>query len=174
MASYQEGIYKVQVLGQGLNESTKKGTPGFFLSILPDGGAYERRIQWWLTEKTVEFVLRDLKKLGYNYPTFTRLDTECEGYHNFVGMEFEAACKHEVDPNDSSKVYERWELPYEAAEIVRLDKKGARKLDALFGKQLKAVFSGTDQTAYEAPVEPLTKENTKQQAEAAGADDIPF
>ena len=135
MPHYDEGIYACQITAQGLNKSSKKATPGFFLRVQPEGGAYERDIQWWITTGTVEYVVRDLKSLGFNGKSFGELDPRREGFYNFVGATIKAACTHEVN---GEKTYERWELPFGGADLQPLDAAEAQQLDSLFGNQLRA------------------------------------
>lgn len=180
MPSYKEGIYKVEIVGQGLNVSKTKGTPGFFLRIIPEGGMYERDIQWYLTDKTIEYFVRDMKKLGFTGTSPSQLDPEAEGHHSFVGMEIEATCSYE---ENNGKVYERWGLPFESKprEVVSMDRKAARRLDALFGKQFKDAFGTGARTQQQPPqatqeAAPLTPANMAAETAKAEEDDdaIPF
>lgn len=168
MPHYNEGIYEAEVVHQGLNVSSQKGTPGFFLRIQPEDGAYERDIQWWITENTVDNVLRDLKRLGFVGSSWSQLDPNTDGFHDFSGQKIQAVCKHEQSP-DGEKTYERWELPYDGKprEVKSLDKKGARSLDNLFGKKLKSAIG--DQ-----PKPSTTAEMQREAATSEPGDDIPF
>lgn len=186
MPHYDKGLYQVEITNQGLNKSSQKGTPGFFLRILPEGGAYERDIQWWITEKTVEYVIRDLRSLGFAGKSFGELDLRRKGFHNFIGMEIKAACTHE---ENGDKVYERWGLPFGGADITPLGTAEAHELDSLFGDQLQSQDDEYNEPERrgQAPVEeaPWEKDAAKEATEKLAADaanlppgapddDIPF
>ena len=172
---YAEGVYECEIVGQGLNTSKTKGTPGVFLDIVPQNGQYDRRIQWWITDKTVDFVIRDLRLIGFAGESWSELDPTSEKFYDFTGKTIQAQCRYERDATDPSKVYERWELPYEGKprETIRLDKKQVRKLDMMFGKQLKAAKLEAPAAQ---PVAPPTKEELEAQIDAdiAADDGIPF
>lgn len=159
---YAEGVYECEIVAQGLNTSKTKGTPGVFVDIMPRNGQYDRRIQWWITDKTVDFVIRDLRLIGFSGESWSEFDPTSEKFYDFTGKTIQAQCKYERDATDQSKVYERWELPYEGKprETKLLDRKEVRKLDMMFGKQLKAA-------KLEAPAAQIA-------ADIAADDGIPF
>ncbi len=173
MPFYDQGVYTCEITDQGLNKSSKKGTPGFFLRVQPEGGTYERDIQWWITEGTAQYVVRDLRSLGFTGQSWSELNPQREGYHNFVGATIKAACTHE---ENGDKVYERWGLPFGGADITPLDSAETQQLDNLFGDQLAAKPSDE----YSAPEQPQWDKDDANAllAEAANVQptdsDIPF
>jgi len=167
MPHYEPGVYQAEVLGQEFRPSTSKGTPGFHLKIRPEGGAYERELTFWITEKTAEYVARDLAKLGFRGSSFAELEPGTPNYHSFAGDTITVVCSHEKSNTDPNKVFERWQLPYEGGETGEpMASKDVRKLDALFGKHLK-------RAAKAAPAEskPITPEDAKAEADDS---DVPF
>mgnify|MGYP001173740613 FL=1 len=136
MAAFEQGIYEnCLVTGQGFLSSKTKGTPGFYLRIQPYTDGPERDITWWLTDKTVEYVVRDLRKLGFNGRSFGELNPESGTHHSFVGDFITAECQYEK--GEDGKDYERWQLPYEGREIKPLERSEQRRLNNLFDKFLK-------------------------------------
>ncbi len=178
MPQFDEGIYTCEITDQGLNKSSKKGTPGFFLRVLPEGSEYTRDVQWWITEGTAKFVARDLKSLGFKGRSWGELDTRREGFHNFVGATIKVACTHE---ENGDKVYERWGLPFGGADLKPLDKAEAQQLDSMFGAELQSQPDEYSEPARPAPAsEPAwdrdaAQESAEQMAQEAAniADDDP-
>lgn len=70
----------------GFTNSKEKGTPGFwmdfdFTKISGDGGEiYSVKKTWWITEKTIEYVLKDLDTLGWHGKDLKELED-----HDFRG-----------------------------------------------------------------------------------------
>lgn len=184
LPQYEPGRYWGQVTGQALTTS-KNGNPQFVLRFrimgaidpsAPEGDLitcanFERSIFWTITDKTIEFFTRDLKKLGFDKLSYAALNPETTNYHDFTNQEIEVACKHETYQGN---VVERWSL-YGQFEVVPLEDKEVRKLDAMFGKHLKA--NGTTATT-KRQAKPANEPNDLMQeaarTKAESADDIPF
>lgn len=185
MASFQQGKYKATIEKWGLGESKEKKTPCVFFVIIPQQvydkttGEWltvepsERRIDMWLTEKTIEFVSRDLVKLGYPHDTFDQLNPEHPKKHDFYGQEIDVQCKHEpYTANDgTTKQGEKWSLAFEGGSSPvpeALESKGVRALNALFGKQLKdyrkKVATDKKDVAQEKVEDAATEESMNKQA----------
>lgn len=175
---YEPGRYWCKVTGQAMGTSSK-GNPQFVLTFAvvgkvdpsdPGGELIscpknERRMFLTITEKTGEYVIKDLKVLGYQKQSFAFLNPDRDGYHDFTGREFEARC----EPNEyEGKTTERWRVVGEQYKPEPPDPKEIKKLDNLFGKQLKEAFPVEKPQRASGP--PATE------AELAGAksDDIPF
>jgi hypothetical protein len=182
MATYKDQHnYICEIVNQGFVES-KKGTPGFALVVIPraeicpntnqqiECPQYERQLTLWITDKTAERVSAHLRSLGFEGGSFAQLDPDRSGHHSFIGQEVVLNCKHEVDQNDSSKVYDKFEFPFVGSAIdVENDSKVASKLDALFGKTLKAT------AAQPKPQPQLQTVSSPNQAFDEAVDDgIPF
>lgn len=134
---YQEGPYVGEIISQALGKA-KTGTPQFILQfkVLDGGPVYTRTIFMAITEKTVEFVVAALEKLGYGAGTFGALDPSHPNHESFVGRQIDVYCRHENDQNGNLR--EKWSISRGASafKVDPLDNRELRKLDALFGKQL--------------------------------------
>lgn len=159
---YEAGKYKFAITSQGFTQAKTSSNPQFFLvgkvtgQINPDDSneiwdceSYERTIKLTITDKTIDRVLSDLRKIGFAGSRFTELDPENPKCHSFVGQEIDVQCTLEAGQTNKDKLYERWELPYEAKprEAIKSEKTVASKLDALFGKKLSAANGGAKRPA---------------------------
>lgn len=172
MATYEENAeYLCAVTQQGFTESIAKKTPGFFLRVKPVGQvipddpentyecpSQERQVTMWITEKTAERIIEDLRRLGFTGSAFADLDPE-KGNFSFVGRNIRLVCKHETSA-DGTKTYDKFELPF-FGKVVENDKTMASKLDRMFGKMLKEPVS--------APKPQVTKPAAKAQAKPVPA-----
>lgn len=156
MTFYDEGRYTCRLTTHGIDKlNSEKATPYVFISFYPivDGedGQYERSVKLWLTEKTVKRTIETLRDLGWEGDRFADLPK-----HSFAGKQVEIECTHNGQ-------YEDWDFPFvQPARAVQADEAVAKKLDALFGKQLKATA---------AVAAPAAAEDDIGQV---GEDDIPF
>ena len=144
---YAEGDYLFRVTDQGFGE-TKNGVPFFFLrgtptTLLINGNEemcekqFEREITKYLSDKAVEYTIKDLRALGWEGESFKELDPTQPNSLSWVGQSIRVYCEHET--NDAG-TWERWNLPYVASDKpakAKSDVKIASKLDALFGKLAK-------------------------------------
>jgi hypothetical protein len=80
-----------------------------------------------ITEKTIDWIVRDLRALGYNGYTLSGVDPDQPTFHNFAGTKFYAECRHETF---EGRTREKWGLagagefeptPLQQGEIYRLD-----------------------------------------------------
>ena len=139
MAHYQPGMFKCKVVEQGFAESKVKATPYFWIRFVPvatpDGPCteqYEREIEMYLTEKTVDRQIDRLRSMGWQGNEFKDLEP---GGFTLKGVTVKLVCRHEqVD----SAVYERWDFPAPEGSGGREEHNTsvARKLDALFRNKL--------------------------------------
>lgn len=185
MPTYQEGVYdSVEVVGQGFTKSSKKGTPGFYLTIRP--GEYDRTVTFWLpdgNEQSVDIMLNGLEAMGLDLSgleRFTQLDDRSQNHVSFVGSTVSVQCSYD---NQGVKVYERWEAPNSGLrQMEQLDQPSIRKLDALFGKKLKGrsakpATANGEKPAPRPEVGPGVSNAQRaaaQNAPDAQTDDIPF
>lgn len=146
---YEQGNYACQITAQAVTE-TKNGNPQLVLRFKvlgpslgngeyePASPAYERTFYRVITDKTVEYVVEDLKALGYQHQSFRFLDPKTPGFQDFSGKVLEMYCKHE--PDDKGNVREKWMIARSSSGISDkpLEPKKLRELDNLFGKFLKA------------------------------------
>ena len=175
---YEVGRYEGIVTDQGLTE-TKTGKPCFFLQfdvtadLLPDGTkkalppahSFQRSIYQVITDKTIDFLMTDLERLGFTGNKLTQLVLDSNGCQSFVDNIVQLYCKHETYEGNER---ERWSFAREASEVVPLDSKKAKELDALFGKKMKDHFGNNKKKP--------AKAKTEQPATVPEDDDsdIPF
>jgi hypothetical protein len=148
---YQPGQYVAEVTQQALGEAGT-GTPQFVLRVKilgrpdpaePDSYVpvqqYERTIYRAITENTIDYVMEDLKTLGFAGNSFSDLDPASPNHQSFAGKQIDVYCKHEDDQKGNTR--EKWGLSgrQKALEVKPLDSKKTRSLDSLFGKNLKTI-----------------------------------
>lgn len=94
---------------------------------------YVRKVTIYLTEKTKPYAMDQLKALGWDGSSLTRLDRNKPGYQDLEGNEFLGYVKHE--PKDD-KVYENWNIstgePKGGKVKIANQENVADDLDALF------------------------------------------
>ena len=148
MAHYAEGLYECIIRDQGFDESREKRTPCFWLRFVPvkSNGHhvdqdYEREVKLWLTDKTICQVVERLRTMGWTGSSFKDLEP---GGFSFEGTNVQLRCFHsEVN----GKVYENWEFPPPATPGSENKSTVAKKVDALFGKALKAKATNASTSA---------------------------
>lgn len=143
---YEEGPYVGEVVSQALGESATKGTPFFMLKVkilgIPSGDdgfdpvktSYERSIYFYLTEKTAPFVVENLSMIGFAGKKISQLDPDAPNAHIFKGQQVDLYCSHEEYEGEWK---ERWNLS-RVLEVVKMEPKKLRQIEALFGKALKS------------------------------------
>lgn len=148
---YAPGVYVCQVTDQALSKAST-GTPQFVLKVkvlgkpdpkdpgsyIPVDQQYDRTIFRTITDKTIPYLTEDLKALGFTGSSFRYLDPNVEGAQIFTGTILDCYCKHENDQRGDLR--ERWSIARQGGgklDVEALDAAEVRKLDALFGKQLK-------------------------------------
>jgi hypothetical protein len=169
---YQEGLYKARITGQRFDK-TKNNNTVIVLDIMPqvDGsdGQYGRSIQWVVTDKTIDFVVEKLRRVGFAGQSFVELDTTAPKFYDLSGQLIDVYCGH------SDKGYEDWDLPRPAAQRSQMPANERQnvtaRLDALYGKKLR---TGTQTTPRTTP-RPAVKPDAELKQEAETADDgVPF
>lgn len=191
---YEQGNYWCKITNQQLGESKEKKTPQWVLTFDvvgkinpadPEGeligcDQYERSIFRVITDKTVDYLIEDVKRLceragikpvllGFEY-----LDPKTPGFLDFKDVEFEAYCKHDTY---EGKTREQWGISRgsKGLEVTPLDDNGVRNLNAMFGRHLKSLGGGSTQR-------PMSRSAPASKADAVASgvhpdsppDDIPF
>src|SRR4051812_30196758 len=100
----------------------------------PETRTYEKAV----TPKTVDWVLSDLKVIGYDKDGFKYLDPEAPGSVNLFGKEIDVVCEHETY---EGSVRERWSIYREPAR-KRVAPGDLEQLDAQYGEKIKKAFGG--------------------------------
>jgi hypothetical protein len=138
---------------------------------------YQRTVYRVITDKTIDFVVDDLKALGYPHGSFRYLDPQVDGFFDLSGSELEFMCEIE---NYQGEDKERWSIARQATELQvdPLESSKLRQLDALFGKQMKVLDkNGSSKPAEEPAGATASSEQPPDFSEANQAitdDDVPF
>lgn len=127
----------------------------------------ERTMFWTFTEKTMEWLPRDLARIGYNKSSFRFLDPNDPQAHSFEGVEIPVYFTLE---EYKGKWKERWALS-SGQQTKPVEAKKLRELDAMFGKNLRAAVS-QNAPAPAPVVAPVAATNVDPAA--VGEDEIPF
>jgi hypothetical protein len=118
--TYTNGMYRAEILDQGFEESSSKGTPGFFLLLkilnryTADGQLeacqqYERVYTQFLANEIGIRILRaDLQTLGLQVTDLTQLDPANPDHIRLVGRKVDVVCGTEVYKGLQR---ERWGFP---------------------------------------------------------------
>lgn len=181
---YQAGKYRCQITEQGFGESKNKKTPFLGLKVRPTGfydvtngdlvpcSDFERTVMLYLTDNTIDQAMKNIRSLGFTGDSFRALDPEMPGHISLIGVETDFQCKHE--PYDGG-IGEKWEFPLSEGRPLEKVSGLSKKLDALFGKQIKS--SGTPKPATARPAAsggvPVGAGMTTENG-IPPADDIPF
>jgi hypothetical protein len=199
---YNPGTYLGEITNHILGE-TKTGKPQLILQFMVQamvneadpanplscGDQYERTMYRVITDKTIDFVMEDLQRLGFQGNSFSELDLNTDVHQDFRGQKHEFYCQHR---EYNGKTHEDWGFARGAAVAKPLDTNSVRQLDAMFGKQLKAQSQAAKAAAPQqaAPVavpvaaQSVPQANVRMQPPSAAtpqaasatpqSDDIPF
>lgn len=142
---YDEGLHVGEIVSQGLSKA-KTGTLSCVIRVkilgIPDGPEfqphkqqYERSIYWYITEKTMPFIVEKLQLLEFAGTKFSQIDPSNPYHVSLVGKQVDLWCKHEVGQNGQTQ--EKWDISNGGPKpLEALDAKEMRQLDSLFGKAL--------------------------------------
>jgi hypothetical protein len=108
---------------------------------------YEKAI----TDRTIGWVIADLRSIGYDRPALNQFDPEAEGAADLFGREIDLDCKHEIY---EGSVRERWSI-FRELKRKKLATEALNQLDALFGAHLKKAFAeaSKDEAAVSEPTD---------------------
>jgi hypothetical protein len=175
---YEVGKHEVQVTGQGFVKAGS-GNVQFVLKFKVLGkidpedpskmfavpAQYERSMYRALTEKTIEYFVSDMAKLGVEVSSFADLDPNTEGFTNLTGKTYDMMCTHEAGTDGGMR--ERWSVvqAFASKPIESIASNEVKALDRLFGKHLKK--SPT-------PVQRTPPQPAAEYAAGITDDDIPF
>lgn len=144
---YQPGRYWGKITDHAISATKTNGYPQIVIrfavigavnpadpegELINVGASQERTMYRVITDKTKPYVEEDMARLGLQgSPRQLDLNEDCAV--DLRGKELAFFCKHE--PNqDNSGLREVWSLAMERKPLERLDPKGLRALDAMFGK----------------------------------------
>lgn len=178
---YPKGRYVGKILNQALGKAGT-GNPQLVIQIkvlgkpdpldpgsyIPDPHQYERTVYRTITEKTVPYIIEDLKALGVSIQSWKQLDPSTPGFVDLRGNDADFFCNHEASQDGG--VREKWGIAMHASEfkVETLEPAKMRELDNLFGKQLKEAFKPGAAPKTQAQPAIATME------EGVSDDDIPF
>jgi hypothetical protein len=175
-------IISFQILGKvNLNE------PEGDLLRAPEG---ERSIYRVISDKTLDYVISDLDKLGWNGMSWAEFDEQHPKCCDIRGTELALFCNHKPKQVknestgewvDTSEMREEWSIAQESTgpQVKPLDKAAVSKLDGMFGKALKnrqkpAQTPQKPPQATRKPVAQLTPDEVNAELGSSGGNDIPF
>jgi|SRR5579864_1935783 len=101
-----------------------------------------------ITPNTIDWLLSDLKAIGYDRDSFTYLDPEVPGAVNLFGRELDVVCEHE---SYEGAVRERWSI-YREPSRKKLAPEELAQLDAQYAPRLKKASGNDTSVAAPAPV----------------------
>jgi len=178
---YEEGTYTAEIVNQALGKAST-GTPQIILRIRvyedEHGVAiqqYDRTIYRAITPKTMQYVVKDLKAIGYDRDSFKHFDVHADDFVDLRGRSIKVFCRHE--PDRSGELRERWGIVTERDfEVEPVSDADIRKLDALYGKSLKPLAEKRSPVEADSGPQPSKRANPTNPPEDLGVtnDDIPF
>jgi hypothetical protein len=148
MAFYEHKMrYRCIVTDQGLGKSQEKQTPFFYIKFEPQAvitgpdteervQSYERNMQRYLTEKTLDYAISDLEALGIMVDAPSQIDLSHPKTFSIVGQTVEMYCQ--IEEKDG-KQFEKWSVGRKPGSVTfePIAKDDAKLLDNLFGASLK-------------------------------------
>jgi len=180
-AQYQPGEYWGEVVDHGLTESKTKKTPQVFVRFLVLGKVsaanpdqydatdtqYERTAYRAITENTVEYVVDDMKRLGFAGVIFDEFRADGPGSFDIRGQQFKFFCKHEMYEGAAR---EQWSIARERNTTPVADD-ALKRLQATFGKHLKPLAKAASPPQKPSQVDAA---NAALDKAAASPDEAPF
>jgi hypothetical protein len=171
------GKYRARVTDYGVTRSTggqqhptvfvtgkltgRVGADGEVIPCPPETRTYTKAI----TPKTIDWLISDLKEIGYDRPGFKYLDPEVPGAVDLFDREITMVCDHE---SYEGSTRERWSIFREPAR-----KKVARdeldRLDARFADELRKGFGPGKPAA-----EPESGPDSDEPGSEPDTDDVVF
>lgn len=178
MSDLKVGYYGATIESWSLGQSKEKGTPEFAITFILDhykgpGGSkvecpnLKRTAFRYITDKTIDYFVNDLKALGYDRDDFDGLDPKSSTAFDFEGIEIEVQLNYETY---EGKQKEKWNLALNAGKITSkpLPEDGVSALNALFGNRLKALKGNAPAPARK------PAESAAAGSAASGEEEIPF
>lgn len=136
----------------------------------------EQTVYRVITEKSVDWVMQDLEKLGFYGESFRRFDLNEPNAVDLRGKELAFYCDHNEYPAGSGQIKQKWSIASDGTEKP-LEDKAVRQLDAMFGAGLKSLPKPKAEEPKAEPAEdaPTLAEDIEQaKQEPAKVDAIPF
>jgi hypothetical protein len=162
--TYSEGRYQAEILEHGFEESSVKGTPGFFIQLkilarydeegrLRECPQYERTYRQYLANETGVNILRgDMKAIDVQLEDLAQLDPGAPKGLNLRGRKIDVACRLETYQGQQR---ERWGI---ARNRKKLNLNEVRILNDRFGHLLR------DGKSQAGPAPAVTEPNQRDSA----------
>ncbi len=139
-------------------------------ALVNTGEIYDRTMYRVITDKTVDWVKKDLQALGFEGSGFADITPNC-----FAGKELVFECRHE---EYEGAVNEKWQIAHGSGslEVKPMEPAEIRKLDAMFGSAFKrsAPTPRTRSATSEASRKTMEDAGAVSMATKTNGDDIPF
>lgn len=163
---FEPGNYKAVLTKVSYGKSKEKGTPQVTFGFMPQGimkngrvepcPQFERAVFKYITENTVDYVVQDLEKLGYDRGNFDELDSTHPNAFPFVGLEINVYLEYETY---QGKEKERWNFSRDGGlKNTPMEKSEAAKVNAMFAAKLR-------KPSKPAPQQPAMSSTTQQAEE---------
>lgn len=160
----------------GFGKSKNKGTNYFWMDFVfpnlvasDDTGEVEIRKEWYLTDNTIEYVLRDLAVLGWHGKDIVELDKTTVGSHSFSNKEVLITTKMEEYRNGKGEVKSTVKVEYindlaynpalESAELKAMSAKLKGKIAAYRSKNVGGNGQTLPAKKQPVPAEPVAEED---------------
>lgn len=149
MPKYQPGRYVANITNQQIGKN-RNGNSQIILSFRISGRVDpsnpmsildceegDRSIFQVITDKTIDFVVEDLRSAGFKGESFGQISLNHPNCCDMRGEEIEVTCSHE---EYQGRMVEKWRLYRESSgpRVEEMDRSEFRELDAMFGAKLKA------------------------------------
>jgi hypothetical protein len=158
-----EGKYRARIEDYGVFQSVKgQQHPTVFIRFtligrydpasgeVDDCPAETREYLKAITEKSIDWVLSDLKTIGYDREGFRHFDPEAPGAADLFGREFDAVCDHKTYDGNTR---EEWSI-YREPRRKRVDRDELARLDGVYADKIRKVLGDGQPKAAPAPVVP--------------------
>ena len=108
-----------------------------------------------ITPRTIDWVLADLKTIGYDRPGLEYLDPETPGAADLFDREIDVVCEHETYEGQPR---ERWSI-YRERIREKVRRGDLARLDTQFGEQIKRVLGADVGVVPPPPVADVNNDN---------------
>jgi len=139
---YPVGKYMCRIKQQGF-DTTSTGKPQFVLTFTvfgtDTGDSVPQKDRGYfkvITEKTIEYLVKDLQNLGAEVDSLKMLDPNTPGHVSLVGKEVMMYCSRGTDAQGQEK--EEWAPAFSTREMKPPAPAEMMRLDALFGRAMKS------------------------------------
>lgn len=168
---------KAKAKDWGFGKSAKKGTPCFWMDFVfqeiedDNGGELTIRKDWWITDNTIDYILRDLSVFGYQGRDITEWERNQANSFDFSKAVVNLTTEIEEYLADNGDMKKIAKVKYVNAEFEQLDSGTVKDLNAKLRGKIAAyrAKAGTSSPAKAPDTKAPTKAApAKKEAVAAG------